>query len=93
MKVQLDTLRRAGGKLNIWLIPVFEGTVRAAAKEFGFDARRAKTWGFDGQSGQSLNVTLDSANLNAILVGAGKPKALNTEIATELLHQVKYQMA
>ena len=81
MKVLLDTFRQARGKSSIWLIPVFEGKLAAAAKTYGFDPRSARTWGFEGKTGQSLTIALAKSNRYALLIGAGKLKDFTTEQA------------
>ncbi|MCH8969465.1 MAG: hypothetical protein IIA66_10165, partial [Planctomycetes bacterium] len=81
MKVLLDTFRQARSKSNTWLIPVFEGKLAAAAKTYGFDPRSARTWGFEGKTGQSLTLTLAKRNHYALLIGAGKAKDFTTEQA------------
>ena len=81
MKVLLDTFRQAQSKSNIWLLPVFEGKLTAAAKMHGFDPRSARTWGFEGKKGQSLTLALSRSNHHALLIGAGKTKDFTTEQA------------
>ena len=81
MKVLLDTFRQAQSKSNTWLIPVFEGKLAAAAKTYGFDPRSARTWGFEGKTGQSLTIALAERNQHALLIGAGKAKYFTTDEA------------
>lgn len=85
MKVMLDTFRQAQSKSNVWLVPVFEGKLSDVSKRYGFDARQARTWGFEGKSGQSLNITLQKDNHHALLLGAGKSKDFTTEDARKVI--------
>lgn len=85
MKVLLDSFKQARSKANIWLIPVFEGGLPAASRAFEFDPGQPRTWGFDGQLGQSLTVLRRAGHQHAILIGAGKPKEFNVEKARQII--------
>ncbi len=85
MKVVLDTFRQAQSKSNIWMIPVFEGQLLESSKQYGFDVRQARAWGFEGKECQSLNIALSKDNYHALLIGAGKAKDFTTEQARKIV--------